>query len=72
MQLALFGMRCFDLVSNIVKTLGIYYYYSGKLEIQENFKRHIIKIEKMLRIWRMRDLPIAGKITVFKLLQFQK
>ena len=49
-QVALFGMRCIDLISNIVKILGIYYSYNEKLEIQENFKRHIVNIEKILRI----------------------
>ena len=29
-------------------------------------------IEKILRIWRMRDLSIAGKITVFKTLAISK
>ena len=46
-QVALCGMRCIDLMSNIVKILGIHYSYSEKLEIQENFKRHIINIEKL-------------------------
>ena len=65
-------MRCIDLVSNIVKILGIYYSYNEKLEIQENFKRHFIKIKKNSRIWRMRDLSIPGKITVFKTLAISK
>ena len=71
-QVAVYGMRCNDLVSNIVKILGIYYSYNEKLEIPENFKRRIIKIEKILRICRMRDLSIAGKITVFKTLAISK
>ena len=71
-QVALRGMRCIDLVSNIVKLLGIYYSYNEKLGTHENFKMHIIKIEKILRIWRMRDLSIAGKITVFKILAISK
>ena len=33
-QVALCGMRCTDIVSNIVKILGIYYSYNDKLEIQ--------------------------------------
>ena len=45
-QVALCGIGCIDLVSNIVKILGIYYSYNDKLEIQEDFKRHIIKIIK--------------------------
>ena len=55
-------------MSNIVKILGIYCPYNDKLEIQENFKRHFIKIEKNLRIWRMRDLSI----TAFKTLAISK
>ena len=71
-QVTLCDMRCIDLVSNIVKILGIYYSYNEKLEIQENFKRHIIKIERFLRTWRMKGLSIAGKITVFKTLAISK
>ena len=71
-QVALCGMRCIDLVSNIVKILGIYYSYNDKLEIQENFKKHIIKIQNIQRIWRMRNISIAGKITVFKTLAISK
>ena len=61
-QAALCGMRCIDLVFNIVKILRI---YNDKLKIQENFKRHIIKTENILWIWRMRELSITGKTTVF-------
>ena len=61
-QVTLCGMRYIVLVSKIVKILGIYYSYNETLEIQENFKRHIVKIKKILRI---RDLSIAGKIAVF-------
>ena len=63
-QVAFCSMRCIDLVSNIVKISGIYYSYNDELKNQENFKRHIIKIEKFLQIWRMRDLSIAGKISI--------
>ena len=65
-------MRCVGLVSNMVKIVGIYYSYNEKLENQENFKRYIIKIEQFLRIWRIRDLLIAGNITAFKTLAFSK
>ena len=68
-QVALCSMRCIDLMSKIVKILGIYYSYNEKLRIQE---RRIINIEKILRIWRMGDLSIVGKITVFKTLAISK
>ena len=71
-QVVLCAMRYIDIVSSIVKILDIYYSYNKKLETQENIKRHIIKIEKNLRIWRMRGLSIGGKITVFKTLAISK
>ena len=71
-QVALCGMRCIDRVSNIVKILEIYYSYIEELDIRESFKRHIIKIEKILQIWRMRDLSIASKIIVCKTLAISK
>ena len=55
-QVALCGRRCIDIVSNIIKIFEIYCCYNEKLELQESFKRHVIKIEKFLRIWRLRDL----------------
>ena len=72
MQLALCSMRCIDLVSNTVKILGLYYSYNEELEIQENCKWDMINIEKILQIWKMRDLSIAGKIAVFKTLEISK
>ena len=71
-QVAVCGMRCTDLASNIDKILAIYYSCNDKLEIQKNFKRYIIKIEKTLRIRRMRDLSIAGNVTAFKTLAISK
>ena len=49
-QVALGGMRCVDLVFNIVKILGIYYSYNKKLEIRKNFKRHIIDRKKIMNL----------------------
>ena len=67
LQVALCGMRCIDLVSNIVKIVGIYYTYNDKLEIQETFKRDITKTEKILRIWRIRDLTVFKTLAISKI-----
>ena len=50
----------------------IYYSYDKKFENQENFINLVLKIEKLLRLWRMRNLSIAGKITVFETLAISK
>ena len=46
--------------------------YGKNLENQENFINLVLKIEKLLRLWRMQNLYIAGKITVFKTLAIQE
>ena len=62
-KLALCGMECINLMFNVVKILGLYYLFDKNFENKENFINLVPKIEKLLRIWRMRNLSIADKIT---------
>ena len=48
--------------------LGIHFSYNKKLETEENFIRHVRKIEKVLKLWRMPNLTLEGKATIFKTL----
>ena len=38
----------------------------------ENFLKQITSIEKVLKLWRMRNLTLEGKITAFKALAMSK
>ena len=67
-QLALYGMECIHQMFNAIKILGVYYSYHKNFENQEHFINGFLKIERLLRLWRMRNLSIAGKITIFKTL----
>ena len=71
-KLALCEMECIDMMLNAIKIIGVYYSYDKNLETQEKFINLFLKIEKRLRLWRMRNLSIAGKITVFKTLAISK
>ena len=66
------GMKCIDLTKNSVKILGIHFSYNKKNENEENFIKHIKKIENVLKIWRIRNLTVQGKITIFKTLAISK
>ena len=55
-----------------VKILGIHFSYNKKIEDEENFIKLIKKIEKVLKIWRIRNLTVQGKITIFKTLAISK
>ena len=66
------GMECIDLTKNLVKILGIHFSYNEKIENEENFIKLIKKIENVLKIWRIRNLTVQGKITIFKTLAISK
>ena len=66
------GMECIDLTNNSIKILGIHFSYNKKFENEENFIELIKKIENVLKIWRIRNLTVQGKITIFKTLAISK
>ena len=71
-KVALCGMECINLNENTIKILGIHYSYDKILENEKNFKKHILNIEGILKIWRLRNLTLEGKIIVFKALALSK
>ena len=71
-KIALCGIKNVYLEKNTVKILGAHYSYNEKLENEKNFKNHIQKKEAVLKIWRMRNLILEGKITIFKKLEISK
>ena len=71
-SMELCGMECIDLTKNSVKILGIHFSYNKKIENEENFIKLIKKIENVLKIWRIRNLTVQGKITIFKTLAISK
>ena len=63
-SMKLCGKACIDLTKNSVKILGIHFSYNKKTEDEENFIKLINKIGSVLRIWRIRNLTVQGKITI--------
>ena len=50
-SLALCGVDCIKLIKKTIKFLDIHFSYIKKLETEENFIRHVQKIEKVLKLW---------------------
>ena len=65
-------MECINLNKNTIKILGIHYSYDKILENEKNFKKHILNIEGILKIWRLRNLTLENKIIVFEKLALSK
>ena len=47
-------MDCIDLTEEVTKNLGIYFTYNKKLEQKKNFLNHIVKIQNILKLWKLR------------------
>ena len=71
-HVALGGMKCVNLNKKTVKIVGVHFLYNKNLEQDKNFCEHIVKMENILKIWRMRQLTLEGRIMVFKSLAVSK
>ena len=71
-EMALYGMECANLKNNTIKILGIHFSYNRRLENDKNYRKNIIKIEKLLKLWRMRQTTIESKTLMFKTLDISK
>ena len=49
-SLALHGMDCINLTKKTITILGIHFSYNKKLATEDNFVRHVWKIEKVLKV----------------------
>ena len=70
--MVLCGMKCVNLKNNTIKVLGIHFSYNKRLENDENYKRYIIKIKKLLKLRRIGQLTFEGKTLIFKTLTISK
>ena len=71
-KVAVCGMNCIDLTTETTKILGIHFSYNSQVQNEQNYLNTVKSIEKVLKLWRMRNLLLAGKITVFKTLAISK
>ena len=62
-------MKCVNLNNETLEILGVHFSYNKNLEQDKKFSEHILKIESILKLWRMRQLTLEGRITVFKSLE---
>ena len=71
-KMAFCGTGCIDLMDDVIKIIGIYISYNKKLEQEKNFLNRIVKIQNILKLWKLRNLTIEGTIVVFKSLAISK
>ena len=65
-------MLIYQFIYLTIKTLGMHFSYSKKVQIQNNFITTIKKIQQVLRLWNSRMLTLEGRIMIFKTLAISK
>lgn len=58
-------MKCLNLIVETVKIIDEHFSYNKNIEKEMNFQSHVVKIEDVLRLWRMRNLTNEGKVLDF-------
>ena len=58
------GVECVNLLTNVIEILGIHFSYNKMLENEKNFLHHITKLQKVINIWKMQNLPLLGKCLI--------
>ena len=61
-----------DLNNDRLKILGTQFSYNEKLNEEENLFKTVTDIQRVLKIWKMRNLTLEGKSLFLKLKKYQK
>ena len=70
--MAICGIQCVDLLSDTIKILGTNFFYNEKLKEKRNFCLIIANIQRVFKLWILRNLTLEGKIIIFKTLALSK
>ena len=49
-----------------MKILGFYFSYNKKLEQEKSLLSHIVKIQNIFELWKLKNLTIDGRVAAFK------
>ena len=55
-------MEYIDLTEDLTEIFGIYFPYNKKLEQEKNFLNHIVKIQNVFKLWKLRNLTTEERI----------
>ena len=70
--MAVCGIQCVDLVLDTIKLLGTHFSYNEKLKEERNFCLIIANIQRVLKLWKLRNLILEGKILILQTLALSK
>ena len=71
-KVAIRGIRCIHLNNDILKILGTHFPYNRKLKQEKNFYTAVTNIQGVMKIWKMGNLTLEGKVAFFKTLTISR
>ena len=71
-QVAVCGLRCIDLNNDTLKILGTHFSYNEELKEEKKFYKTVTDIQRVLNIWKMRNLTLEGKVAILKIIAISK
>ena len=70
--MAVCAIKCVDLVLDTIKILETHFSYNEKLKEERNFCLIIANIQRVLKLWKLRNFSLEGKILFLKTLVLSK
>ena len=65
-KVAICGIKYMDLTKEASKILGVFFSYDKNLQLENNFRKTILRTGRILKMWRRRNLTLEGKIIIFE------
>ena len=66
------GLRCIDLNNDSSKVLGTHFSYNEKLKEEKKCYKTLTDIQRVLKIWKLRNFKLKGKIVIVKIIAISK
>ena len=60
-KVAVCGIKCICLTKEAIKILGVFFSYDNNLQLENNFRKTILNIKRILNMWRQRNLHKRAK-----------
>ena len=71
-RVAVCGIKCVDLVLDTIKILGTHFSYNEKLKEERSYCLIVANTQRVLKLWKLRNLTLEGKMLIFKTLALSK
>ena len=71
-KVAVCGIQFVDLLLDNIKILGMHFSYNKKIKEEKNFCLIIANIQRVLKLWYLRNFTLQGKILTFETLALSK